>query len=41
MKIDTKALSLFEEKKSFKFYFPKNNLEEVLFKYETYYKPNK
>ena len=40
--IDNKAsIGLFDEKKSFKFYFPNNNLEAVLLKHETYYKPNK
>ena len=30
----------FESVKSFKYYFPKNNHEYLLHKFETYYKPN-
>lgn len=35
------SIGLFEEKKSFKFYYPNNNFEAVLFKHDTYYRPNK
>lgn len=34
-------LNEFENAKTFKFYFPENNIDSVLFNEENYYKPNK